>query len=341
METISFKGNAPLISEEAFNHVVAKCYYNAENDTWTADNMKNYGGTITWIGGQLYGESTFWNLSETGELRIWGVGEMPDEYFESHQYDDAPWYDEHDSIKTLIIEEGITYISSMAFRDCTNLSSITIPSTLAELGDGAFFECSAISSIYISDINAWCSLSMRKNLGDYEEIYDEYDMCRIMESTYPHIGENIEYYVGRIFVNDTELKNVVIPDGIKEIRPYAFAHSSVTSVTIPNSVLTIRENAFGDCYQLSDVRMGNSVSELKVEAFSSCWNLRDIDLPASLRIIGSGAFESTALTNATIPDSVVSIGAYAFSCSELTEIIIGAGTQIIGDGAFSLSLIHI
>ena len=334
LQKISFSGDAPVISENAFTRVTATGYYTDGNATWTSEKTKNYGGTITWHSGQIFGDSIFWSLNDAGELRVWGIGEMPDGSNTTVWQYYAPWYEKRDSIRTLLIEEGITYISSTAFSGCENLKSVTIPSTLTELGRMAFVSCSAIDSIYISDLRAWCAIRLRCDMEDLYDRYDEYQISRIYEEAYPHIREHRIYY-GIIYLNGVPLNEIEIPKGIEEVRPFAFTQCSATKVTIPDSVQVIRDYAFSNCHLLEKVDLGNGVTELGLGTFSGCYNLKNISLPLSLSTIGANALELSGLTMLTIPDSVVGIGSYAFWCSDLTEIVIGAGVQKIGKFAFS------
>jgi len=110
---------------------------------------------------------------------------------------------------------------------------------------------------------------------------------------------------------------------IASIGHYAFSScSSLTSVTIPNSVTSIESHAFESCTSLTSVTIPNSVTSIGDYAFSSCSSLTSVTIPNSVTSIGDKAFEScTSLTSVTIPNSVTSIGDRAFSyCSSLTAI---------------------
>lgn len=194
--------------------------------------------------------------------------------------------------------------------------------------------CSAIDSIYISDLRAWCAIRLRCDMEDLYDRYDEHQISRIYEEAYPHIREHRIYY-GIIYLNGVPLNEIEIPEGIEEVRPFAFTQCSATKVTIPDSVQVIRDYAFSNCHLLEKVDLENGVTELGLGAFSGCYNLKNISLPLSLSTIGANALELSGLTMLTIPDSVVGIGSYAFWCGDLTEIVIGAGVQKIGKFAFS------
>ena len=148
--------------------------------------------------------------------------------------------------------------------------------------------------------------------------------------------------------------------GLTSIGDYAFYYcSSLTSITIPNSVTSIGSYAFYYCYKLTSVTIGNSVTSIGDRAFYYCDSLTSITIPDSVTSIGSDVFWScselasvtignsvtsigsnmfrncTKLRNITIPDSVTSIGSEAFyNCSNLTSITIPDSVTSIGSSAF-------
>ena len=98
----------------------------------------------------------------------------------------------------------------------------------------------------------------------------------------------------------------------------------LTSITIPDSVTSIGDSAFSDCYSLTSITIPDSVTSIGDSAFFSCSNLTSIIIPDSVTSIRNDAFyRCYSLTSVTIPDSVTSIGRYAFSsCDSLTSITI-------------------
>ena len=135
---------------------------------------------------------------------------------------------------------------------------------------------------------------------------------------------------------------VVIPDTIADakvtkIGDDAFHEcSSMTSITIPDSVTSIGNEAFCDCYNLTSISIPDEVTSIGAYAFDFCSSLTSIVIPNSITEIGDGAFwYCSSLTSITISDSVTSISDDTFyGCSSLISIIIPDSVTRIGTRAF-------
>ncbi len=139
------------------------------------------------------------------------------------------------------------------------------------------------------------------------------------------------------FRDRTTITSITIPDSVTSISNYAFYYcSSLTSITIPDSVTSIGREAFYRCSSLTSITIPDSVTSIGNYAFEDCSSLTSITIPDSVTSIGSAAFSGCSkLTSITIPDSVTSIGDYAFSgCSSLTSITILDGVLSLGNYAF-------
>ena len=124
---------------------------------------------------------------------------------------------------------------------------------------------------------------------------------------------------------------------VTSIGESAFEHcSSLTNITIPNSVTSIGEYAFSNCTWLYNITIGAKVTSIGDSAFQSCSALTSIAIPDSVTSIGDNAFSvCNRLRSITIPDSVTSIGDYTFYyCRSLTSVTIGNSVTSIGDWAF-------
>ena len=223
-------------------------------------------------------------------------------------------------IPTTVNIDGINYkctsISKNAFQYCNNLISVTIPVSVTSIGYNAFYDCSGLKKVIVKDLAAWCSISFGNN------------------------SSNPLYYAHHLYSNeDSEITNLVIPNGVTNISSYAFSGcSGLTSVTIPASVTGIGDVAFSRCSGLTSVTIPVSVTSIGNGAFDGCSGLTSVTIPVSVTSIGDWAFSGcSGLTSVTIPASVMSIGGYAFDgCSGLTSVTIPVSVTSIGDGAFQL-----
>lgn len=99
------------------------------------------------------GDNVMWTL-QNGVLTISGTGKMRN-YFGGNEYDSRyiPWYNQRDTIKSVVTKSGVTCIGEWAFCDCTSLTSITIPDSVTIIGDSAFNHCSSLASLEVSPAN--------------------------------------------------------------------------------------------------------------------------------------------------------------------------------------------
>lgn len=142
--------------------------------------------------------------------------------------------------------------------------------------------------------------------------------------------------IGAEVFKGVQITSVVIPEGVITIEKWAFNNNLLTSVVLPDTLKTISEYAF-TANRLEHIVIPNGIKAIGAGAF---WlnELTVVTLPNGLEHIGGTAFEDNLIAEITFPDSLISIGDYAFSSNKFTEVIIPSGVNSIGGGAFNNNL---
>ena len=178
------------------------------------------------------GDNLTWTLTTDGLLTIVGTGEM-------EAFNQAPWYTWRNSILSVVIANGATTISPVAFMSCNFLSHVEIPSTVTTIGDGAFTSCYALSEITIPN--------SVKSLGNYTFL-----QCSSLSSI--TIPEGVTTIGGLTFSECVSLTDVKLPSTLKSLDASAFSKcASLTTITLPASITSIGVSAFAECYALESV----------------------------------------------------------------------------------------
>ena len=185
------------------------------------------------------GDSAKWTLDAAGTLTISGTGATYD-FFNDYNCT-APWYDAELrlQIKKAVVNKGITYVGTWAFRDCAELTSVSLPAGLEEMGSSVFMDCTSLTSVTIPD--------------------------------------GVTFISGDFFRGCTSLKSVTLPDSLRETGGCTFMYcTSLTSVRLPATLLSISWQMFKDCKSLTSLTIPRSVVDVKQDAFSGCTALKNV-----------------------------------------------------------------
>ena len=232
-------------------------------------------------------------------------------------------------IVSVIIPEGVTVILNNAFTGCRSLTNILIPDSVTSIGDEAFWDCRSLTSISIP--NSVTSIGGDAFLDCSSLQFNEYGSCK-------YLGNTSNPYLALVSVTSTTNTSYTLHEKTKIIVERAFKECrSLTSIIIPDNVITIGDEAFYYCSALTSVTIGNGVTSIGNSAFAECVGLKEVGMGNSVMSIGAAAFVNCdALTSIIIPNGVTSISNGTFSdCRSLTSVVIGAGVTTIGNRAFA------
>lgn len=247
---------------------------------------------------------------------------------------DAAFYE--GNLTGVTIPGSVTNIGVIAFGACTNLLSVVFSDGLTDISEGAFARCNRLTNVAISATVSHignrafyaCTSLHAITVDPLNAFYSGVDGALFNKEQsiliqYP-VGNTAEYYT--------------IPGGVITIGTEAFAYcSSLIAITIPESVSSIEDGAFSWCPALYDVTIPDTVTSIGQSAFHFCTGLVNIILPYGLTDIGRETFSGcTNLATISIPYSVTNLGANSFSqCTRLTAVNIPSRVRDVGFGTFS------
>ncbi len=376
---VTIPDSVTFIGKDAFSgcYRITKVYYTGSREQWLQLDIRsgNYGLTnaeirfnaslgdddIEILESGTCGDDLTWVLDNHDTLTISGSGAMTDWV----SGNSVPWYSSRTSIKSVIIESGVTTVGDRAFLGCSGLMNITLAEDLSSIGTATFYECVNLKSLTIP--------------------------------------ESVTFIGNWAFQNCTKLTSITIPEGVTSIGNFAFSGCTcLKSITIPDNVTSIGNGLFKDCSSLMNITIPEGVTSIGDYAFDACRSLvmvyytgseeqwtqinisdyndsliaakKDFNITPGidnittidggicgndirwilsdsgiLTIYGSGAMMNwsigsyapwdiyqSSIKRVNIESGVTSIGDDAFSyCSRLTSITIPDSVTSIGDWAFS------
>ena len=281
------------------------------------------------------------------------------------------------ALESVDLPDSLKVIGTSAFRSCSKLETVTIPANVAEIGNNAFMYASSLKSANFLGVppktfggNVFSNANSEFKVGyiktnasawapNGETIWNGYPLVMFENdgSALP-VDDNFEYTLSGDCATITEYKgeggDVKVPEtignnySVTAIGDYAFAYSKATTITVPDSVTTIGNEAFRDCLELTKITLGKGVSAIGVAVFAGSSKLAEISVSAdnaNYQSIdgaiytkdGAGfiACPVSASGTYTVKDGVINIAASAFeSCKGLTKIVLPSSVATIGNYAF-------
>ena len=346
---------------------------------WAYDDTEHWKvcsrcGTISEKTGHVYQES---GKCECGATEITPESEFTFTALGEDTYSLAGYSGTRENIRIPATYNGGTVVSieSSAFANCTGITSVIVPDSVTSIGEGAFAGCSSLESITIPFVGAEAGKTSKDTyqypLGyifgstsytggtEVTQYYYGSSTSRTTYSTYyiPSSLRSVTVTGGNIlygaFYNCSTITSVTIPDSVTAIGGYAFYNcTGLTSMPIPDSVTSIGRSALSGCTGLTSVTIPESLTNMQNSAFDNCTGLTSVYYTGDiagwcgitfgnrsstpLYYAGKLYIDGQLVTDLVIPDSVTKIKDYAFSgYTGLTSVNTGNSVNIIGDSAFS------
>ena len=230
------------------------------------------------------------------------------------------------------IENGYNYDSDFysAFKDCTEITSISFPSTLTKIGYSAFRGCAGLTSVDLSGTNLTeisnaaffdCdyleSIKLPANLNTIGN--QAFSRCTRLINIDLSACANLNTIGKRAFNGCTRSTNIDLSAcaNLNTIGKQAFSgFTGLTSIKLPANLNTIGEQAFNGCTGLTSIDLSGCTNLTTIDdvAFNGCSGLADIDLSGctSLTTINVAAFVFCTNAEIKLPESITSIGYYSF-----------------------------
>lgn len=208
------------------------------------------------------------------------------EKFVENQLPRAAFY-ECMSLKDIKLPNSISAINSQSFRACKSLTNINIPNSLNAIEPDAFLYCEKLLEINVDNGSQFYT-SLNGVL--YNKNQTEVIIVPGGKMGEIVLKSNVSKIGSFAFWGCKYISTVVIPNSVLSIGEQAFTYSGLTTLQIPNSITKIETGTFKNCNYLSSITIPNSVTTIKDEAFMRCENLKTLIIPNSVTSIGEYVF---------------------------------------------------
>lgn len=314
------------------------------------------------------GDNVYWSFDESsGTLTISGTGDM----WAHFSGDDPPtWYALREYINNVEIKSGVTSIVAYAFEEYENLTSITIPETVEEIGWRMIAGCEGLKTADPIGGGYDYEFGWTTQIPDYA-----FGHCEGLVSV--NLPEGISRIGKQAFQQCNNLSSINIPSTVVEIGSFTFENCEslktagpiegnyniklalkdtipsytfdsaryLESVVIPEGITTIKASAFRSCSSLAHVIIPSSVNNVENHVFNGCDQLvsagptgrgYNIEFDWIHQIPNNAFFGHDSLESVALPDGMEAIGESAFYyCSNLKNVIIPDSVNRIGVSAFA------
>ena len=264
-----------------------------------------------------------------------------------------------------VVYNGVTFtvtkIADKAFANCTAMESISIPGTVAQVGnlqwweykedyfELPFYNCTSLKRVRFEDGVQPIVLGSHNYGGNYYTSYNKglFSSCPLEEV---YVGRNItylenvdysfeanpQYYGYSAFYNQPKLAKITISPSVTKIAPYLFYKNAAITMTELPKVKEIGRSAFEECSKLTTLNLGQALEIVGDCAFQNCTNVTKLTFPDATTEIGSSAFaRCSSVTEITVGQGLKSVGDYSFfDCGSFTALVLPDKFTTMGGSAF-------
>ena len=237
------------------------------------------------------------------------------------------------------LPDSITYIGDHAFASCNKLTSeLSFGNNITYIGIDAFGNL-PITSLYLPDgvtvgTGAFAGCSQIETLNVAVSSINKTDFSTKNVKTLV-LREGVITIENAAFSESTSLTSVSLPNSLRTIGNFAFANTIFEEANL-SGVTSIGQGAFSRNKSLKKAILSNDLETLGAEAFYDCTSLETVALGKNITSIGDNTFNHCSrITTVNVPASVKSIGQAAFIGTSLTSIVLGEGVESIGQKAFA------
>ena len=255
-------------------------------------------------------------------------------------------------LKLATISSSVTEIPGCLFKGCSALSNVSIFGQLNKIPAYSFDGCRLTGLTLSNSIEYIGDYAFQNNtalttvvLGDNVKTIGQYAFSGCSNLASLNLGNSLltvgDYAFQSIGSNGNSGLSFAVPSTLSSIGKYAFYKSAVTSINIPNNVMTIGESCFAEDTKLKKITIGRGCRELPKNVFSGCSVLTSVILSEGLETVSDAAFANCkSLESISIPGSVVKVGENTYdsnlpfyNCASLKSVRFEDGTQKLVLGA--------
>ena len=276
------------------------------------------GNSVTSIGERAFGGCTFANNNFINQSSLdaeandyWGAT-IVDQDIDGLIIRNDTVIDYRGNLDTIVIPDGVIAIADGVFRNELGIKSITIPNSITSIGQSAFSDCSSLAKTnFTGDIIDWCKI-------EFGNAYANPINCS-----------------HNLYINDIEVKDLIIPEGVTSIGDAAFFKcTSLTSLNIPNSVTRIGETAFFKCTSLTSVTISKGVTSIGNGAFYGCIFAKDKFINNSSLDAESNDYWGATMADQIVDGLIIRNDTVIDYIGDMDNIVIPDGVLAIADDVF-------